>query len=532
MTHPSILLGHAAWASRIALVCLLAATLLSGRASGEPYTPGVLLDQRMVAEVTGAALAFMAPRTLETVSTGQLTLWGLRGLTTLDSRIETGLAQRRLVLSQSGKVLHDRPAPADEDAAGWGEAVGELARSAWDASDAVRRTGTQGVLRSFFDELFAHLDPYSRYASPAEAAEEAERRNGRAGIGLEVSHDANGFAAGRVIQGGPAALAGIRPGDRLLAVDGQQLQGADLAAARALVAGPEDTAVDLQIRSQAGRGPDRSVRTISLTRVIVTPPTVFTRRDGDLLVMRITAFARDTPEVMTRELSLGLSQARPPRGLVLDLRDNRGGLLRQAVQIAADFMQRDVGSSKRIAATVGRDPLSIHEYRTEGSDLGRGLPVVVLVDGRTASSAEVLAAALSDQRRAVVVGSATLGKGLVQTILPLPDGGALSITWSRVVAPRGWPLQALGVLPQVCTSFGADVLRRSLAELAAGRQPLARPLTRHRDARAPLLPADILDIRSACPAGEGQDADLTAARFLVANAQAYAAALMPLRVTP
>jgi len=133
---------------------------------------------------------------------------------------------------------------------------------------------------------------------------------------------------------------------------------------------------------------------------------------------------------------------------------------------------------------------------------------------------------LSDQRRAVVVGSATLGKGLVQTILPLPNGGALSLTWSRVLAPLGWPLQALGVLPQVCTSLGEDALRHNLAELALGRQPMARPLTRSRTARAPMPPAEILEIRNACPASEGRDSDMAAAKFLIDTPMAYETALI------
>ncbi len=155
------------------------------------------------------------------------------------------------------------------------------------------------------------------------------------------------------------------------------------------------------------------------------------------------------------------------------------------------------------------------------------VPVVVLVDGRTASAAEVLAAALADRGRAVVVGSATLGKGLVQTIAPLPDGGELFVTWSRILAPRGWPIQGLGVLPQVCTSLGRDVLAHQLAALAEGAQPMLAAVTLHRSARAPLPPAEIVAIRHACPAAGGRETDLEAAHTLIDNPAAYAAALLP-----
>ena len=149
-----------------------------------------------------------------------------------------------------------------------------------------------------------------------------------------------------------------------------------------------------------------------------------------------------------------------------------------------------------------------------------------MVDGRSASAAEILAAALADQGRAVVLGSSTLGKGLVQTITPLPDGGELLITWSRVLAPLGWPIQGLGVLPQVCTSLGIDSLNRQLAALKQGQSLMARALQRHNTARAPLPPAEMLEIRATCPAGEGRDTDLLTARTLIETPAAYRAALL------
>jgi carboxyl-terminal processing protease len=156
--------------------------------------------------------------------------------------------------------------------------------------------------------------------------------------------------------------------------------------------------------------------------------------------------------------------------------------------------------------------------------------VVVMVDGRSASAAEVVAAALADRGRGVVIGSSTLGKGLVQTITPLPDGGELFVTWSRILAPRGWPIQGLGVLPQVCTSLGQAVLDAQLAALAQGRQPMAEALQLHRAARAPLPSTQILAIRRYCPAAEGRESDLETAQWLIRDPAAYAAALLaPIR---
>jgi carboxyl-terminal processing protease len=208
-------------------------------------------------------------------------------------------------------------------------------------------------------------------------------------------------------------------------------------------------------------------------------------------------------------------------GIVLDLRDNRGGLLRQAVTAADEFLPAGL-----VATTTGRDPDANHVWRSAEGELAENIPLIVLVDGRTASASEILAAALADRGRAVVVGSSTVGKGLVQTIDPMPDGGELFVTWSRVLAPLGWPLQGLGVLPQVCTSLGPEALSRQLAALSTGFQPMAEAVRRERAARAPVPASDVLEIRAPCPGAEGRAGDLEAARALIANPAAYAAALL------
>jgi len=120
-----------------------------------------------------------------------------------------------------------------------------------------------------------------------------------------------------------------------------------------------------------------------------------------------------------------------------------------------------------------------------------------------------------------------VGKGMVQTIDPLPDGGELFVTWSQTLAPLGWPIQGLGVLPQVCTSLGQDVLNRQLASLSTGFQPMTEAIRRSRAARLPVSASEVLEIRAPCPAAEGRPADLEAARVLISNPAAYAAALLP-----
>ena len=490
--------------------------LAAGSARAEPFGHGHGFDRKLVAEVMGAAFGFMAPRTLEAVPLSDMSLWALRGLTTLDPRLRPELKEGALRLLAPDRVLVARPPPAADDARGWGEAVAQLARAGWDASEQVRSVGTQRVLGALFDELFNHLDPYSRYSPPAEAAAERAMRAGQGGIGITLAARDDAIVVQTVLPDGPAAKGGIRAGDRLVAVDGEDAQDADPADIAARLAGPEGTGVTVSVRGRDGR-----VREVELSRTLILPRTVTAERTNDLLLLHVSGFSGDTAARLEQALVAGLAGGHRPRGVVIDLRGNRGGLLREAVAAAEILLPHGI-----VAETAGRDPAAAHVFVADGTDVSGGLPVIVVVDGRSASAAEILAAALADQHRAVVVGSSTLGKGLVQTLAPLPDGGELYITWSRVLAPLGWPIQGLGVLPQLCTSQGDDAVRRQLRALDRGEPEMAAALSRHRTARAPVLPEEMLAIRNACPAAEGRDIDLFAAGRLVHDPAAYGAALL------
>jgi len=249
---------------------------------------------------------------------------------------------------------------------------------------------------------------------------------------------------------------------------------------------------------------------------------VFSSHVDHALMISITAFTANTAERLSQALEAGLLSH--PTAVIVDLRGNRGGLVRQAVTAVALFAEKGV-----VASTSGRAPEASHDWRIEGGDLTSGLPVIVLQDGRTASAAEIMSAALADLGRAVVVGSSSLGKGLVQTLTRLPDGGELFLTWSRVLAPGGWPIQSLGVMPQVCTSISDDETYHELDMLNEGTDLLAKSLAQSRAAAAPLSAARAVEIRAACPSAAGKDLDMLAARYLIVHPQAYAAALLHLK---
>ncbi|MGI3777047.1 MAG: S41 family peptidase [Janthinobacterium lividum] len=500
-------------------------------AAGQQDAAG--FDTLLAGQVIGTALAFIAPRSLDPTTVPGLAAWGLQGLATLDPslRLRVGGGVIRLDLAPAATAPGGgadaaaepagfaRPFPPDVDASAWGAASAAAMRWAWDRSATLRAAGGEALLQGYFDEIFSHLDPYSRYVPPDRAEHVRDRLAGQVGVGVELARLGANLVLATVAANGPAAQAGLRAGDRLLAVDGVPTRGAPVAAVAASLVGEEDSEVRLRVA-----GPHEAARTLALRRAVVPPETVFAERrpgaSGVLLSLRITAFTADTAQRLSQELEAGLDSR--VTGLVIDLRGDRGGLLRQAVTAVALLLDQGV-----VATTVGRDPEASRVWRVQGGDLANRLPIVVLVDGRTASAAEIMAAGLADQRRAVVVGSATTGKGVVQTLTELPDGGEIFVTWSRVLAPRGWPLQGLGVLPQLCTSLGAETTARQLRSLAAGTQELAPALQAWRAARAPLDAHAVAEMRGACPAAEGRDRDFDTARALLGHPGAYAAALLP-----
>ncbi len=482
--------------------------------------PGSPFDTDMMTAVYTEALAFIAPRILEPVPVSQLTVWGLQGLSALDPEITLTPHDGNLVIMRHGLALPELPLPRDEQPAAWAKMAVQATVALYPVSFPLRRGGPQGVIQSFFDEMFSHLGPYSRYVPPAEAGEDRASRGGRAGLGLTVVKRGRIIVVGAVVRDSPASIAGIKPGDVLWAIDGQRTIDQDPETISALLSGGEGSAVTLTWRGHDGR-----LRDTPMIRVMVPPETVFATRYADVLVLRITSFSQSTASHIALSVQDALSETHPVAGIVLDLRDNRGGLLRQAVTAADTFLPEGV-----IATTTGRDPDAVHVWQSTEGELAENVPLVILVDGRTASASEVLAAALADRGRAVVVGSATVGKGLVQTIDPLPDGGELFVTWSSILAPLGWPIQGLGVLPQVCTSLGQEALNRQLDELSSGVQPMAAAIRAERAARAPVSPQRVLALRAPCPAAVGHPGDLVVARRLIADPAAYAAALLPAMV--
>ncbi len=507
--------------SRRRFILLIVIMVTAGLWS-RPGFAATAFDTATAASVWAAALSYIAPRSLQALTLPQMTVWGLNGLTALDPDLNAALQDNQLRLYGPEQLLIAVPAPPPADATAWGAAAAQVAGAAYAASPALQQAGTQGIIESFFDELFNHFDPYSRYEPPIQAAQDQLMITGVAGTGFSLKRLADAVVIGDVAPDSPGAEAGLAAGTPVLAIDGKQIYPAEIPILNANLNGIPGSTITLRLRDPSD---PKSTNDVMLTRAFVPPQTVFQETAGlpsRVLALKISGFNKGTSDQFSAALVAGLNADPPPDALLIDLRGNRGGVLRQAVLVADTLLP-----AGKIVEAAGRDPDADQAFAAEGSDLTGGIPMIVLVDGQTASAAEILAAALADNRRAVIVGSATLGKGLVQTLTSLPDHGELFITWSRVLAPRGWPLQTLGVMPQVCTSLGSSALQNQLAALAHGKNLLGPALAAARAARAPVPLQTILDIRNQCPAAIGGDLDLAAATALLANASAYQSALLP-----
>lgn len=482
-------------------------------------------DSALLHSVISTALEFLTPRTLQPHTAQQFSLWGLGGLSATDPVFSVVEDPAGLRLMKGQTILLTRPVPASDDIRGWTDVDAALLTAAWNASGTIRASGYDGLVQSFFDELFNHLDPYSRYVAPSPAETDREARDGDLGgagltFGTGPAPSRRRGAHSRIVvtavnTNGPAWAAGVDVGDTVLAVDGQSVSRKTPAEVGEMVRGKAGTTLRLKLAMQ----PHGHIRTLTFRREQVPPETVFAYTSGSLMILRITSFSAETAEEMSQYIDQA-SQSKDFHGLILDLRGNRGGVLQQAVTAAALLLDHGVA-----VITKGRDPQANHIWAVQGGDMTGGIPVVILVDGRTASAAEILAAALADHRRAVVIGSATLGKGLVQTVAQLPDRGELFVTWSRVIAPGGWPLQGLGVMPQLCTSHGIADAQKQLDALKAGHPADASAVTAARAVRYPVPVPHILEIRRSCPAALGGDTDLEAARAVLENNVAYTTAL-------
>jgi len=326
----------------------------------------------------------------------------------------------------------------------------------------VEEVGTQELMEGAVNGMLASLDPHSAYLTPELYKElQVDTKGSFGGLGIEITNRSGVLTVVSPIEDTPAFRAGIQPGDQIIKIEEELTKDMSLMDAVKLMRGPRGTDITISIRREGVA----EFLEVTLTRENIQIESVkFKTLDGGYGYIRITQFQERTgPAVLEALAELGDGANGQMEGLILDLRNDPGGLLSQAVQVSDAFLD-----SGMIVYTDGRLENQKQKFFARKAGSHMDFPMIVLVNGGTASAAEIVAGALQDHHRALVLGTETFGKGSVQTILPLDESSALRLTTARYYTPSGRSIQATGVVP--------DIYFENEVSIQRGLKPAGKPL--------------------------------------------------------
>jgi carboxyl-terminal processing protease len=330
-----------------------------------------------------------------------------------------------------------------------------------DTFDAIRRGYVEEVTDAELFEMavkgmLTSLDPHSAYLTDDGYSNLQESTEGQfTGLGIEIGYRGGFISIVTPIDGSPAEDAGLKAGDVILKIDGTSTQGMSTNESSTYMRGPEGTTVTLEI----GRAGESQPLDIVVTRGVIDVPSVRSREiDSGYWLIRVSRFQRDSGKEVTDALLDALEKG-PVNGVVLDVRNNPGGVLNASVEMASNFLDGGL-----VVYTQGRHPESKTVLEAAPGELLPDVPIVVMVNGGSASASEIIAGALQDRGRAVIMGTRSFGKGSVQTVLPVSETKALKLTTSLYYTPNGRSIQAEGIVPDVV------VERAQLTSLEQGRR--------------------------------------------------------------
>lgn len=307
----------------------------------------------------------------------------------------------------------------------------------------VEEVDDKKLVESAIEGMLGSLDPHSGYLSPDDFKEMQQQTQGKfGGLGIEVTMEDGFIKVVAPIDDTPAQRAGVKSGDFITHLDGEAVLGLNLSEAVDRMRGEPGEKITITIVREGEEEPFD----LEIARDVITIKPVKARAEGDIGVIRITTFNSQTSKDLAEKIEeLKAEIGDDLKGFVLDLRDNPGGLLTEAIAVSDAFLEKG-----GIVSTRGRDLSQAQHYNAEAGDLTDGLPMVVLINKGSASASEIVAGALQDHRRAIVVGEKSFGKGSVQTIIPLKNNnGGIRLTTARYYTPSGRSIQALGIEPDI-----------------------------------------------------------------------------------
>ncbi len=309
-------------------------------------------------------------------------------------------------------------------------------------ADYVEQVSDKALIEAALNGMLTSLDPHSSYLDPEKYRDmQVQTRGEFGGLGIEVTMENGVVKVVSPIDDTPASKAGIEAGDYITKIDGQAVTGMSLSDAVEKMRGPVDSKIKLTL---VRKGKDQPFD-VTLTRAVIKISPVRSHAEGDVGYVRLSSFSEQSSQAVTDAVAaLKKKLGKNMRGLVLDLRNDPGGLLDQAVAVADAFIDKG-----EIVSTRGRRPDSIQRFNARPGDILNGLPMVVLINGGSASASEIVAGALQDHHRAIIMGTQSFGKGSVQTIMPIAGEGAIRLTTARYYTPSGSSIQARGIVPDI-----------------------------------------------------------------------------------
>ena len=307
----------------------------------------------------------------------------------------------------------------------------------------VRETDGLDLIYAAITGMLTALDPHSGFMTGDTYREMQERTSGQfGGLGIEVRmEEGAGVRVVRPMEDTPAFRAGVQAGDLITHLDGDSVAEITLQEAVDIMRGPVNSTINLTITREEVPEP----LVVVVTRAVIRLPSVRYRAEGNAVYIRITSFSEQTDRGIRRAMeTIPAELGDNFEGVILDVRDNPGGLLEQSVAATEAFLDRG-----EVVSTRGRDPNNVQRFTARRGDLANGKPLIVIINGGSASASEIVAGALQDHKRAIILGTQSFGKGSVQTIMPMGQYGAMRLTTSRYYVPSGRSIQGTGITPDI-----------------------------------------------------------------------------------
>ena len=391
-------------------------------------------------ETVGAACKTVTEKSLMPISAREFAFAAVKSLSTIDQKIHVRMDGKRVLILIDGKIMKSFPAPEENDCPNWSRLALTAAVEVRPYSAKAQNADAEEFFNIFINAALGTLDPYSHYdgADPAEPETLAKP----AGIGIGYRRVGRYLEITQIVSGGAASRTDLAIGDRIFAINGKRVADLSHIQTLNLLRGEEGTEVLLQLRKDG----KITTRTIVRTPAERSPVSFYFDEKDRLMTVKVDAFTEKT--VAGLKFTMKEAKTSNAVGLIIDLRGNTGGLLKEAVLAADIFLPPDL----LMIQTNGRHPEAQYQYISTKKEFRPVLPIVILIDSRTASGAEYFAGILQFYRHAVLIGTPSYGKGVIQMNETLPDNGELYLTWSQFYFPNRFSPQGMGLYPNLCTS--------------------------------------------------------------------------------